>query len=150
MRVKVGFGNLRNKIMKKYIYVVLKVVFSLIILLPVVSLIGLMFGADIEPKPEYYNNAEAYNFIKVLMDSMYITVINAIVFVVGLVLMWTKRTALAAVLIFPITINVVAFHAFLDGGLFTGGALLGNIMLLINLYLFWYHREQYQHLLAKN
>lgn len=136
--------------MKKYIYIIAKVVFSLIILLPVVSLIGLMFGADIEPKPEYYNTPEAYLFIKLLMDAWYITVINAIVFTVGLVLLWTKRAALAAVLVFPVTVNVFAFHAFMDGGLFTEGALLGNIMFIINIYFFWHHREQYRQLLAKD
>lgn len=136
--------------MKKYIYIVAKVVFSLIILLPVVSLVGLMFGADIEPKPEYYNTPEAFLFIKLLMDAMYITVINALVFVVGLVLLWTKRAALAAVLVFPITVNVFTFHAFMDGGLFTEGAFLGNIMFIINIYFLWYHREQYRQLLAKD
>src|SRR3989344_5396207 len=63
-----------------------------------------MFWADVEPKPEYYHTPEAYLFIKILMDAMYITVINAIVFVVGLVLLWTKRAALAAVLVFPVTV----------------------------------------------
>lgn len=134
----------------KYTYTLLKILFSLIILLPVVSLIGIMLGYNFEPKPEYYQTIDAYNFIAVLMDTMYITVINALVFAVGLVLLWTKRTALAAVIIFPITVNVVAFHAFLDGGLFTGGALMGNIMLLINLYFFWYHWKQYAQLIAKD
>ncbi len=134
----------------KYLYRSLKVIFSLIILLPVVSLIGILLGYDIEPKPEYYTNVEAYYFIKVLMDSMYITVINSIVFTVGLILLWTKRVALASILIFPITVNVVAFHAFLDSGLFTGGALMGNCMLAINLYFFWYHFAQYKSVLAKD
>lgn len=136
--------------MKKYSYIVLKALFSLILLLPVGSLVGLVLGYDIEPKPEYYQSAEAFTFIQVLMDSMYITVINALVFVMALVLLWTKRAALAAVLVFPITVNIIAFHAFLDGGLFTEGAFLGNIMLVLNLYLFWYHRGQYTMLLSKD
>lgn len=130
--------------MKKYVYIVLKGVFSLILLLPVVSLIGFLFGQDMSPKAEYYSSPEAYTFIKALMDSGYIMVLNAIVFVLTFVLLWTKRAALAAVLVFPITINIVAFHAFLDGGLFTPGAVMGNVMLAINLYLLWHHRSQYQ------
>lgn len=133
--------------MQKYTYIALKVIFSLIILIPVVSLIGILLGYDIQPKPEYYQTAEAYGFIKVLMDSMYITVINSLVFTLGLVLLWTNRTALASVIVFPITVNIVAFHAFLDGGLLTGGALMGNIMFAINVYFFWYHKEQYNGLL---
>jgi hypothetical protein len=47
-----------------------------------------------------------------------------------------------------VMVHVVAFHAFLDGGLLTGGAVLGNIMLLINLYFMWQHRREYMPLLA--
>jgi len=131
----------------KYTYLTLKVIFSLIILLPVISLIGILLGYDMDPKPEYYQTSIAYEFIRIIMDSWYITVINALIFTIGFVMLWTKRAALAAVIIFPITVNVVSFHAFLDGGLFTGGALMGNIMLVINLYLFWYHWDKYSELL---
>jgi hypothetical protein len=68
---------------------------------------------------------------------------------VALVFLWTRRTALAALLILPITVNVVAFHAFLDGGLLTPGAILGNVMLLINVYFLWQHRRVYTPLLAQ-
>lgn len=136
--------------MKTYTYITLKIIFSLILLLPVVSSIAIMLGYNFEPKPEYYQTIEAYNFIKVLMDSGYITVINSLVFAIGLVLLWTRRTALAAIIVFPIVVNIVAFHAFLDGGLFTSGAIMGNIMLAINLYLFWYYWNQYSQLLQKD
>jgi TctA family transporter len=135
--------------MKKYLHLVIKVIFSTIIVLPVVSLLGILMGADIQPKPEYYTTPEAYEFIRILMNSMYITVINSVVFTLGLILLWTKRVALAALLIFPITVNIVGFHAFLDGGLLTSGALMGNVMLFINLYYLWQHREVYQTLWAK-
>lgn len=131
----------------KYTYNILKIIFSLIIIIPIVSLVGIWLGYDIQPKPEYYTNMEAYNFIKILMDTQYITIINALVFSVGLLMLWTKRTALASVIIFPITLNVVAFHAFVDGGLLTGGAMMGNLMLAINLYFFWYHFPKYSDLL---
>lgn len=44
---------------------------------------------------------------------------------------------------------VVAFHLVLDGGLLTGGAVLGNIMLLINAYFLWQHRREYAPLLIQ-
>jgi hypothetical protein len=44
---------------------------------------------------------------------------------------------------------VVAFHAFLDGGLLTGGAVLGNLMLLINAYFLWQHRREYRPLVER-
>jgi hypothetical protein len=37
----------------------------------------------------------------------------------------------------------------LDGGLLTSGAILGNIMLLINAYFLWQHRREYAALLAQ-
>jgi hypothetical protein len=134
----------------KYLNVFFKVIFSLIILIPIVSLIGILFGADIEPKQEYYSTPEAFAFIQILMDSMYITVINSVIFAGGLVLMWTKRMALAMALILPISVNIVGFHAFLDGGLFTSGALLGNIMLALNLYFIWQERDKFTSLLNKS
>ena len=65
----------------------------------------------------------------------------AVVHIIALGALWTRREALATLLVLPITVNVVGFHAFLDGGLLTGGAVLGNIMLLINLYLIWKNRS---------
>ena len=73
----------------------------------------------------------------------------AVVHVVALACLWTRRTGLAALLILPITVNVVAFHLFLDGGLLTGGAVLGNIMLLVNAYFLWQHRQEYRPLMAQ-
>ena len=131
--------------MRKAIDIALKVVLSLILVLPILGLTPLM------PRPtqELYNTPEAFQFITTLGEIRYISIIMAVVHVVALVFLWTRRTALAALLILPITVNVVAFHAFLDGGLLTAGAILGNIMLLINAYLLWQHRQQYSPLLAQ-
>lgn len=131
--------------MKKAIDVVLKIILSLILLLPVVGLTGVMPP----PTPDLYNTPEAFAFIEMLNDIRYISIIMAIVHVLALVCLWTRRTALAALLILPITVNVVGFHAFLDGGLLTAGAVLGNVMLLINAYLLWQHRREYTPLLAQ-
>ncbi len=127
------------------IHIVLKVVLSLIILMPIFGILGVFPS----PTPDLYNTQEAFAFILMLMDTKYISILNAIVFAISLYLLWTRREALAAVLIFPITVNVVAFHLVLDGGLLTGGAVLGNIMLAINIYIFWKYRAQYASLLGK-
>lgn len=78
------------------------------------------------------------------MDGKYIMYINAFVFALSLILLWTRRVALAALLILPITVNIVAFHAFLDGGLLTPGAIMGDLMLVLNLYFLWDQRKQYE------
>ena len=129
--------------MKKTIDIVLKVILSLILILPILGTTGIFPP----PTQDLYNTPEAFQFILALQETRYINVIMVAVHIVALVCLWTRRTALAALLILPITVNVVAFHLVLDGGLLTGGAVLGNIMLLINAYFLWQHRSQYAPLL---
>ena len=131
--------------MKKTIDIVLRVVLSLD-----------PRAADRRPDPPYaaadarlYNTPEAFQFIVTLNEIRYISIIMAVVHVLALMCLWTRRTALAALLILPITVNVVAFHLVLDGGLLTAGAVLGNVMLLINAYFLWQHRREYAPLLAQ-
>ena len=129
--------------MKKYLHIFLKVILSLIMLMPVVGATG-MLG---EATRDLYNSDEAFAFIEALVAVMYINYMMAVVLILALIALWTRREALAGLLILPISLNVVAFHLVLDGGLFTAGALLGNIMLLINLYLIWVNRFVYRPLI---
>jgi len=131
--------------MRKGVDIALKVVFSLILVLPILGLLGVFPP----PTQDLYNTPEAFDFIQTITEGRYISIIMCLVHVVALVCLWTRRTALAALLILPITVNVVAFHAFLDGGLLTGGALLGNLMLLVNAYFLWRHRDEYRPLLRQ-
>ncbi len=130
--------------MKKIIDIVLRVALTLILVLPIVGVVGIFPP----PTQDLYNTPEAFQFILTLQDVRYISIIMAVVHVVAIVCLWTRRTALAALLILPITVNVVAFHWVLDGGLLTGGAQAGNIMLLLNVYFLWRQRRQYAPLLA--
>jgi hypothetical protein len=131
--------------MKKAIDIGLKVVLSLILVTPILGLVGVFPPAT----QDLYNTPQAFAFIETITAGRYITIIMALVHIVALACLWTRRTALAALLILPITVNVVAFHAFLDGGLLTAGAVLGNVMLLINAYLLWQQRREYRPLLAR-
>lgn len=131
--------------MKKAIDIVLKVLLSLILVTPILGLTGVFPP----PTQDLYNTPEAFAFIQMMTEGRYIPIIMAVVHVVALVCLWTRRTGLAALLILPITVNVVAFHAFLDGGLLTPGAVLGNIMLLINAYFLWQQRREYAPLLTQ-
>lgn len=102
-----------------------------------------------EPTAEMYTNETAFQFIQILMASKYIMYMEGIIFVVVLFSIWTRREALASLLLLPLTFNIVGFHAFLDGGPFTGGAIMGNVLLLINVYLVWAYRNQILPLLQK-
>ncbi len=132
--------------MKKYIETGLKVVLSLILALPILGVLGVFPS----PTPDLYNTTEAYDFI-ILLDRLgyYINYMMVVACALSLVLMWTGRVPLSMLLILPITANVVGFHLFLDGGLFTMGALFGNIMAAINLYFIWKYRRAYQPLLER-
>jgi len=131
--------------MKKWIDIVLKVVLSLILITPILGLTGLFPP----PTRDLYNTDEAFAFIQMMTEGRYISVIMAVVHILALLCLWTRRTGLAALLVLPITVNVVGFHAVLDGGLLTPGAILGNIMLLINAYFLWEHRREYAPLAAQ-
>jgi hypothetical protein len=132
--------------MKKIITIILKVVLSLILLSSVLGVLGI-FPA---PTAEMYSNPEAFNFINMLETASYISYIMAIVNVLAIVALWMRREALAAILILPIVVNIIGFHAFLDGGLFTAGAIMGNVLFLLNLYFIWAYRAQYKSLLARS
>lgn len=127
----------------KILDIILKVIFSLILLLPIAGSTGLLGEAT----RELYNTDIAFAFIEMLVEVGYINWMMTVVHVLALIALWTKREALAALLELPISLNVVAFHAVIDGGLLTAGASLGNIMLLINLYLLWRYRAAYKGIL---
>jgi len=120
-----------------------RLVLSLIILLPIVG------AFDVMPAPtrDLYNTDRAFQYIEVLMNARYVTVMMAVVFALALYFLWTKRTALAALLILPVALNIVGFHAFLDGGLFTPGAVIGDVLFLLNFYVLWQGREALMQLL---
>ena len=100
-----------------------------------------------EATRDLYNTDQAFAFIQMIVDTMYINYMMVAVHIIALIALWTKREALAALLIAPITANVFAFHFFIDGGMFTEGAVLANVMLLLNLYLLWKNRDAYKPLL---
>jgi hypothetical protein len=130
--------------MKKAVDIVLKVIFSLILVMPILGTFGILGEAT----RDLYNTDLAFAFIEMLVAVGYINYMIAVVHVIALIALWTKREALAAVLVAPITANVVGFHTFIDGGPFTAGASLGDLMLLLNVYFLWMYREAYKPLLA--
>lgn len=132
--------------MKKIIHIIIKVIFSALLIMPVLGTLGI-FPA---PTADMYVRPEAFQFINLLMQSHYLMILMAIVHLLALIALWTKREALAALLELPIALNIIGFHAFLDSGLFAGGALMGNIFLIIVIYLIWKNRAVYRTLLAYN
>lgn len=127
----------------KIINTILKVLLSAMLIMPIFGTLGIFP----EPTADMYNSIDAYAFIKVLMDSQYVMIMMSVVFLISLICLWTKRVALASLLLLPISLNIVGFHAFLDGGLLTSGAIMGNVFFLINIYLLWQSCDQIKPLL---
>ncbi len=127
----------------KIFNVIAKILLSLILIMPIIGALGI-FPA---PTRDLYNSDIAFEFIQILMATGYINYIMSAVFALSVILLWTRREPLAAVLITPITVNIVAFHLFLDGGLLTGGAVMGNILLVLNIYFLYQNRAKLRELL---
>lgn len=71
-------------------------------------------------------------------------IVKAIELICGLLFVTGLYNAFATVLIFPITVNIVLFHAFADPANIGGGILL----LVLNLFMAWYYRKNYAPLFA--
>ncbi|MDD2766922.1 MAG: hypothetical protein PHH40_04175 [Candidatus Moranbacteria bacterium] len=123
--------------MKNIFHIGARVIFSLILVMPIFGVLGIFP----DPTRDLYNTDEAFAFIQVLSDSGFIMWMMAVVHVIALYALWTRREAVAALLVLPITLNVVGFHLVLDGGLFTAGAVMADVMLALNLYLLWKHQN---------
>jgi putative oxidoreductase len=124
----------------KIFNIILRIVFCLVLLLPILGVIGIFPPAT----PDLYNTPQAFAFINMLAINGYIPWIIAIVFAISIILTIMNRMALAALLIVPITVNIISFHLFLDGGLFTSGAILADILLLLNAYFLWQNWGRYK------
>lgn len=132
--------------MKKYTHVIAKVIFTLILILPILGITGIFPEAT----RDLYNTDQAFAFIQTLTSAAYIMYMMAVVHILVIIALWTRREVVGALLVLPITLNVVGFHLFLDEGLLMGGAMPGNVMLLINLYLLYIHRDKLQALVNQN
>jgi hypothetical protein len=131
--------------MKRIIHIVLKIILSLILLSPILGALSIFPP----PTRELYNTDAAFAFINILAEIGYINYIIALVNLVAIFALWTKREAFGALIITPITVNIIGFHAFLDGGLLTSGAIMANVLLLLNIYFLWKNREAYKSLLKR-
>ncbi len=129
--------------MKKIINGILKVLLVLLLVGPILGTLGIFP----EPTPDLYKTTEAYDFIITLMNSGYIMWIMTAVFIICIGLIIKNKMALVSILLLPITLNIIGFHMFMDGGLLTGGAVMGNILFLINLYFLWQNKDRYKSLL---
>lgn len=129
---------------------IVRIIFKVIMCLLMISPIAGVLGVFPPPTPDMYNTPEAFAFIDMLLNIGYIDWIIAIVFAASIALIISGRMALAALLMLPVTVNIISFHAFLDGGLFTAGAVMADVLFALNLYFLWRNRGAYRMLWKKD
>lgn len=127
----------------KILHIVMKVLFILVLLMPVLGTAG-VFPA---PTAELYT-ANGWAFISALMQSGYMFPLIGLTCAATLILLFMNKTALAAVIIAPMTVNVMAFHWFVDKGPFDPSGILGYVLLVCNAYFLWVNRAKYRALWA--
>lgn len=87
------------------------------------------------PMPE-----AATKLMMVFIESQWLMSLIAVIEVIaGILIIIPKTRALAALMIFPITVGIVFFHIFQDAS----GMIMGFVLLLINLWIIFENKEKY-------
>ena len=113
-------------------------------------LAGLMFAfASIAFFLKLFDTPEATGSVKIFNDGIAASIylmptVKIFELLCALAFLSGRFVPLATVVIFPITLNIFLFHAFLD----PSGLLIPALLLIGNLFLAWYYREKYKGLLA--
>lgn len=127
--------SLKNK---KLIWII-QIILGLILIF-----FGLNFFLQFAPQPSL--NEPATVFLGAIFVAGYIFPIISIIFViVGLLFIFHKYSALSALVLFPITLNIILFHIFLD--IATIG--IGLVIFILNVYLLKVYWNSYKSVFKK-
>lgn len=115
-----------------------------IILGSIFTLFSLMYFFNLMPAQEIQGPSAA--FMTGLFSSGYMmTVVKLIELICGIALITGQFVALSTVVIFPITLNIFLFHAFLE----PASVAMSIVLLVLNLFLAYTKKESYQLILAR-
>jgi putative oxidoreductase len=123
----------------KILRIVLRILLGLLLLMPILGVTG-VFPA---PTADLYT-PDGWAFMSALMNAGYLMPLLGIVFAVVLLLTIMNRMALAAIILAPVAVNIICFHAFVDTGLISPSASLGIPLFLINAFFLWDNRKKYK------
>jgi putative oxidoreductase len=123
----------------KIINGIARVLLGLLVSTPILGVTGVFP----EPTADLYT-PEGWAFMSALMDAGYLMPLLAITCVVVLVLTIMNKMALAAVILAPLSVNIICFHAFVDTGLLSPSPILGELLFLLNVYFLWVNRAKYK------
>jgi putative oxidoreductase len=110
-------------------------------LLFIVSSLGFFF--NLMPQPEL--NASAKTFVIGMGVTGYLfPLVKVIELLCGIAFVVGRFVSLATVVIFPITVNILLFHAFLA----PDGVIVPVLLFMGNLFLAFYYRKNYEMVLS--
>lgn len=113
-------------------------------------LMGLLYAfASIAFFFKLVETPEVTGSVKVFNDGIAASVylmptVKAIELLCAVAFLSGRLVPLATVVIFPITLNIFLFHAFLE----PSGLAIGTLLLIGNIFLAYYHRKKYQGLFS--
>ena len=119
---------------------VLRFILGLLLLMPTAGALGLFP----EPSADMYSSIESWEFISALNSTGYMMPLITITTLLCALLLFANRTALAAVILAPFTVNVILFHLFLDASPISAAATPAYILLVLNIYFLWVNRNKYK------
>jgi hypothetical protein len=123
----------------KIVNIILRILFGLVLLLPVLGALGVFPP----PTADMYS-PPGWAFMQALMSTGYMLPLIGVTCAVCLVLVIFGRTALASVLIAPLTVNIVLFHLVLDHSMLSPTALPAWVLLVTNAYFLWQNWGTYK------
>ncbi len=107
---------------------------------------SVIFFFNLMPKEMPAMSAAQTTFMSGVMASVYLMpLIKATELISGILLLINRTAPLAAVIIFPVTLNIFLYHAFLG----PKDLPMVSAMLLLNLFLFYAYRSRYLPIVSK-
>lgn len=122
----------------KILHTTLRILLAVLLLIPVAGVIGLFP----EPTAEMYS-PEGWIFMSALMTSGYMMPLIGITCAICAVLLVMNRTALAAVLLAPFTVNVIVYHWFFDPTPISAASIPAYVLLVLNLFFLVRNKKAY-------
>ena len=120
-----------------------RIVFSISLIFGVILVIlGVMAFMNL-PLPDFYP-PKALAFLQALGDTGYMSYVTGIIqILVGLMFITRRYVALGAVILMPISFNIVIFHLFLD----LKTIIPGLIIFALNIFILYTEHDKYKSLL---
>lgn len=119
---------------------ILRVLLGLILLIPILG----AFGVFPAPTADLYSDPNGWAFMSALIVTGYMMPLIGLTCALALVLLVMNRTALMAVILAPLTLNVILFHIFLNVTPVSLESSLGWALFLLNAYFLWLNRAKYK------